>query len=75
MISDGGYVRGSQCVLPDERPVARRLRLEKLRSARNAVENYRLKAGRILRRLKVASRLKPSEGARLQSRLKAWRSL
>jgi hypothetical protein len=35
------------------------------------VENYRLKAGRILLRLKVASRLKPPEGARLQSRLKA----
>ena len=35
------------------------------------LNDYRLKAGRILLRLKVASRLKPPEAARLQSRLKA----
>ena len=35
------------------------------------VDDYRLKAGRILLRLNVALRLKPPEGARLQSRLKA----
>ncbi len=36
------------------------------------VDDYRLKAGRILWRLKVALRLKPPDALPAESRLKAW---
>jgi len=39
------------------------------------IDDYRLKAGRILRRLKVALRLKTPEGFPADSRLKAWWAL
>ena len=37
-----------------------------------SLNDYRLKAGRILLRLKVALRLKPPEALPAESRLKAW---
>jgi hypothetical protein len=36
------------------------------------IDDYRLKAGRIIWRLKVALRLKPPEAVPAESRLKAW---
>jgi hypothetical protein len=39
------------------------------------VDDYRLEAGRILLRLKVALRLKTPEGFPANSRLKAWWAL